>query len=142
MTESIDRLDALPEMVRNNMMQILAWCEHRAPRDIALASAIVGDYYAEDQPSPSDGKDSPDGPGWWAFQGRWVDLEGEFTIAIEIAMFRGELLPAYDDTVWPPSDLIGTWTRVYMPWEQQPTLDAGSVPSDATIPMKESKKGE
>ncbi len=62
--------------------------------------------------------DMPDGPGWWAFEGKSDDDEMEYRTVHLVLETRTGLLASGDNEFRHVSYWKGKWYRLTMPWEQ------------------------
>lgn len=72
----------------------------------------------------NEAKDMPDSPGWYAFEGLPKGKKSGKLIQTVFYVYGAVehlMAQSVSDSKWPVEHLVGKWTRVYMPWESQPT---------------------
>lgn len=69
--------------------------------------------------------DAPNTPGWWAFEGRWIDQVEKLRFECVYEVFE-EYIPA-DERLWfsyngkkyPTQLLVGRWCKLVLPWREK-----------------------
>lgn len=110
-------LEALRWMQEDSRQVRLTHGNQEAERIFVRLDAAIA---ALQQPAPP--IDMPNGPGWWAFEGKVHKLSKEYRSVGEVINIDGRMLYHLDGYgLCLVEYLIGKWYRLTMPWEQEQT---------------------
>lgn len=98
-------------------------CEDHRQAEVWLPDTLRLCRQVEEREEPRS-LDAPDSPGWWAFEGRIADADGEKQLVCNLVRLTNGKLYVMTGSIYRADAMVGKWYRLTMPWSEEYNADS------------------